>query len=201
MQHKWLNKRNNNKVIIFFNGWGMDESVVKHLNPENFDILMFYNYNELNIDLSIINDYKEEYLIAWSMGVMVATRFDIIYNSTTAINGTLKPIDDKFGIPNRVYNLTIKGFSPKGRERFIKSMFNNAENLPNITREFEEQKTELSALKNYTANEDFKYNRIIISDNDKIIPTQNQEAYWGIKANLKTGHCPFYSFTKWSELL
>lgn len=201
MQHKWLNKRNNNKVIIFFNGWGMDESVVKHLNPENFDILMFYNYNELDIDLSIINDYKEKYLIAWSMGVMVATRFDIKYNSTTAINGTLKPIDDKFGIPSRIYDLTIKGFSPKGRERFIKSMFENTENLPNIRREFEEQKTELSALKNYAANEDFKYNRVLISNNDKIIPTKNQEAFWGIKANFESGHCPFYSFTKWSELL
>lgn len=201
MKYKWLNKSNNNKVIIFFNGWGMDESVITHLNPENFDILMFYDYNNLNIDLSIVPDYEEKYLVAWSMGVMTATNFDIKYNSSTAINGTLKPIDNQFGIPKRIYDLTIKGFSQLGRERFIQNMFDNDKKLPKIGRDFENQKFELAALKNYSANENFKYNRILISNNDKIIPTKNQEAYWGIKANLVSGHCPFYKFTKWSELL
>ena len=28
MKYKWLNKDNNPKLIIFFNGWGMDEDVV-----------------------------------------------------------------------------------------------------------------------------------------------------------------------------
>ena len=36
MKYKWLNKGvnkgvNNGKLILFFNGWGMDENVVKHL--------------------------------------------------------------------------------------------------------------------------------------------------------------------------
>ena len=25
--------------------------------------------------------------------------------------------------------------------------------------------------------------------------------FWGIEPNLKSGHCPFFNFTKWSELL
>ena len=48
---------------------------------------------------------------------------------------------------------------------------------------------------------DFKYNRVIISDLDKIIPTKNQEAFWKKEANLASGHCPFKLFSKWSELL
>ena len=80
-------------------------------------------------------------------------------------------------------------------------MFSNPDDLPVVSREFEEQKLELSALKNYEANSDFKYNRVIISDNDKIIPTKNQEAFWGEKANISSGHCPFKHFNKWSELL
>ena len=80
-------------------------------------------------------------------------------------------------------------------------MFSNSEDLPNVSREFENQKSELSALKNYKANLDFKFNRVIISDADKIIPTKNQEAFFFFLANLKSGHCPFKVFNKWSELL
>ena len=49
MKYKWLNLKNNQKLIIFFNGWGMDEGVVKHLDCEGYDILMFYNYNDFTI--------------------------------------------------------------------------------------------------------------------------------------------------------
>ena len=73
MKYKWLNKVNNQKLIIFFNGWGMDESVVSHLDCENYDILMFYDYNTLDTDFDFesLNIYPKKNLIAWSMGVMV----------------------------------------------------------------------------------------------------------------------------------
>lgn len=201
MKYKWLNKQNNEELIIFFNGWGMDESVVNHLNPTNYDIIMLYDYNNLEFDWSIISNYSKKHIVAWSMGVMCATLFNLEIVSATAINGTLKPIDNEFGIPNRIYDLTVRGFNLKGRERFINSMFDKSEDLPIVNREFEEQKSELSALKNYHANIDFKYNKVFISDNDKIIPTKNQEAFWGISSNLHSGHCPFKLFKSWSELL
>ena len=204
MKYKWLNQKNNQKLIIFFNGWGMDDCVVNHLEPENYDVLMFYDYNSLETDFDFekLNIYPQKYLIAWSMGVMTATLFDINYLSKTAINGTLKPIDDRFGIPNRIYDLTLRGFSLKGAERFIKSMYSDAsDNICPTKREFENQKTELEALTHYEANQDFKYDRIILSNEDKIIPTKNQIAFWGIEPNINSGHAPFNSFSKWSELL
>ena len=203
MKYKWLNINQNNKVIVFFNGWGMDESVVHHLDFSDYDVLMFYDYNNLdtNFDFNSLDKYNNKSLIAWSMGVMVATLFNQKYTSATAINGTLKPIDNKFGIPQKIYDLTIKGFNEKGAQRFIKSMFNENIKLPQISRDIENQKSELSALKNYTANSNFKYNRIILSDNDKIIPTKNQIAFWRIEPNISSGHCPFMLFKKWEELL
>ena len=137
MKYKWLNINQNNKVIVFFNGWGMDESVVHHLEFSDYDILMFYDYNNLdtNFDFNSLDKYKNKSLIAWSMGVMVATLFNQKYTSATAINGTLKPIDNKFGIPQRIYDLTIKGFNEKGAQRFIKSMFNENIKLPQISRD------------------------------------------------------------------
>ena len=56
-------------------------------------------------------------------------------------------------------------------------MFETDVNLT-IGREFENQKTELVAIKNYIAKDNFEYNKIFISENDKIIPTKNQINYW-----------------------
>ena len=48
MEYKWLSQKNNNKLIIFFNGWGMDEFPVKHLASDDYDIIMFYKYHSLH---------------------------------------------------------------------------------------------------------------------------------------------------------
>ena len=203
MEYKWLNKENNKELIVFFNGWGMDENVVSHLDCTNYDVLMFYDYNTLktNFDFALLEKYTKKHLIAWSMGVMTATLFNIKYTSETAVNGTLKPIDNQFGIPERIYELTLKGFNPKGAEKFITNMFDTKTSLPEIKRSFENQKSELEALKNYTANTSFKYSKIWLSNNDKIIPTKNQVEFWNIEPNLNSGHCPFFLFKKWEELL
>ena len=203
MKYKWLNKQNNENIIVFFNGWGMDEFVVKDLNPENYDVLMFYNYNSpvSEFDLNLLNNYKKRHLIAWSMGVMTATLYNINWDTKTAINGTLKPVSDKFGIPVRIYELTLKNFSLLGAEKFFRAMFRDDVTPPKIKRDFEEQKTELAALKEYKGNENFKYDRIIISSEDKIIPPKNQTAFWGIEPNIVSGHAPFNLFKNWSELL
>ena len=201
MEYKWLNRNKSQKIIIFFNGWGMDETVVRHLNPEDYNVLMFYDYNNLktNFDFEFIHSF-EKHLIAWSMGVMTASLFQEEYNSSTAINGTLCPIDADFGINPKIYDLTIHGFNEKGAEKFIKKMFDSPVDI-RPSRDIENQKAELIALKTYQANPDFKYTRVLISDNDKIIPTSNQENYWKQKANLHSGHCPFLLFNKWSEIL
>ena len=73
--------------------------------------------------------------------------------------------------------------------------------LSSVKREISEQRSELIELKNYQADTNFKYDKIFISDNDKIIPTKSQVNFWGIEPNLKGGHCPFFQFDKWSELL
>ena len=93
MEYKWLNRENNEKLIVFFNGWGMDECVVNHLQAENYDVLMFYDYNRLetDFDFSVLNAYSKKYLIAWSMGVYVSNLF---YE-------TLKNFDKKIAIAGR----------------------------------------------------------------------------------------------------
>ena len=203
MKYKWLNKKDNKEVILFFNGWGMDESVVNHLDPALYDVVMFYDYNSLDTDFDFneLIDYQKRYLVAWSMGVMVATLFEQKYDSATAINGTLFPINDEYGIPKRIYDLTIRGFNEKGAKRFISSMFLNEPPSLEISRTIENQKSELEALKNYKSNTDFNYTRVILSSDDKIIPTKNQVNFWKVEPNIVSGHCPFFQFKSWGELL
>lgn len=204
MKYKWLNK-NNNSIILFFNGWGMDEEVVKHLDCKDYDVVMFYDYNSLETDFNFqgLKQYGEVNLIAWSMGVMIGSVFaDKIphLETSTAINGTLEPIHSEFGIHPKIYDLTIRGFNEKGREKFVSGMFDTDIKIV-LNRDLENQKSELSALKNYSANKNFVYKKFLISDNDKIIPTKNQCKFWKAEPNLTGGHCPFLQFKNWSELL
>ena len=209
MKYKWLNKNQNGKLIIFFNGWGMDECVVNHLNSEDYDVIMFYDYNSLyaDFDFEVFSRYDELNLISWSMGVMVGAIIvqnnmsNLVFNKKVAINGTLKPIDIEFGIHPKIYDLTIKGFDKNGAAKFINSMFSDEPQTLNLSRNIEEQQSELIAIKNYSTIIESFYNKIFISDNDKIIPTKNQCKYWNMQPNLKNGHCPFFSFKSWRELL
>ena len=83
----------------------------------------------------------------------------------------------------------------------MRSMFSEVSPLPEVKRDLENQKSELSALKNYSSNESFKYDKVLISQDDKIIPAKNQSAFWNIEPNLEGGHSPFLLFKKWEELL
>ena len=79
------------KLILFFTGWGMDENSVK-LEKNNYDLITLFDYKNINTDfLEKVENYKEIYVIAWSMGVI----FDIYFinkikniKKSMAINGT-----------------------------------------------------------------------------------------------------------------
>ena len=213
MKYKWINNSENNKLIIFFNGWGMDENVISHLDFEDFDIIMFYDYNTLDTDFnfSIINKYSEKNVVAWSMGVFISyiilNSLKINFTKKIAINGTLAPINENFGIHPKIYNLTIQGFNANGQKKFINSMFSeeNSFSIDSLTRDLENQKTELISIKEFASSfcnfqKDF-FNKIIISSNDKIFPTKSQTKFWQKDATINSGHCPFYIFSKWSELI
>ncbi|UKI41743.1 MAG: DUF452 family protein [Candidatus Melainabacteria bacterium] len=131
MKYKWLSKKQNNEnLLYFFNGWGMDESVLNTSNISScFDVLMLYDYQNLDMDENVFIEcqkYKNKYLISWSMGVMISSIFGLKLgklDKKIAINGTIKPIDDNYGILKKIYDLTIKGFNQSSCEKFVKRMF------------------------------------------------------------------------------
>ncbi|MGN1152918.1 MAG: pimeloyl-ACP methyl esterase BioG family protein [Candidatus Gastranaerophilaceae bacterium] len=201
MKYKFF-KENNDKLIIFFNGWGMDDKIVSHLNRKDFDLLVLYDYRDLDIDFPDIKHYSEKYLVAWSMGVMVSTLFDFDnIKKYIAINGTPKAIDNKYGIPERIYKLTVRGFSPDSCKKFMERMFSTMPPIDSFSgRTFESQKEELENIMGLQGKI-VSFDKQIVSNNDNIIPTKNQLNYWKNPEIINSGHCPFFEYESWLEIL
>ena len=216
MQFKWLNKKEENKnLIVFFNGWGMNETPVEHLKNGSFDILMIYDYRAFEMDFSQFNfeKYERKYLICWSMGVYASNLFKDEFQNfdkKIAINGTSKVIDNDFGIPVKIYKVTAKFLNEDSCDKFIKNMFDNGKINPNITitKSIEELREELNEIQKLELEDKIKgeleFDKAIISSNDRIIPTKNQINFWQNKAEYKiidSTHCPFEMYNCWQDLI
>lgn len=208
MKQLWLNKSNNENLIVFFNGWGMDEKIVSHLNFENHDVLMFYNYTDLEYEPIDFSQYKNKYLIAWSMGVFTCNKlFNVLENfdKKIAINGTKKPIDDNYGIPVLFYDLMIENFNELTSEKFVRKISTGDNTKELCTRTKDELKEELIKIKFHKIDKFIKFDKAIISLRDRIIPPKNQQAFWELEnteiVEIKALHSIFDMYSNWAELL
>lgn len=220
MKSYWINKQNNKNLIVFFAGWSFDYHPFQYLDCENFDVLFIYDYNDLTIpqDLKELSKYENKNLITWSMGVFTAYQVKELFkdfNYKLAINGTTTPVDNEFGIPVKMFELTLK-HAQKGLEgKFYQNVFLSENELEKylthpVQRSIENRVSELGNLYGFirskidTGYEKF-YDLAIVSDFDKIIPPKNQKASHK-KNNIPTitvpyGHNPYYNFKSWSEII
>lgn len=214
MQLSWLTKNNSQKLIIFFNGWSLDENIVNHLTSLEYDVVMFYDYSDLGISESIvteINNYNEINIIAWSFGVWacgaVINKFSNPKN-VIAINGTLVPIDNEVGIPERMFNLTLSNLSENTYPKFFKNMFAQEADLNKLPkRTVESQRQELIQIQKLSTEKSFTQNaniftKVFISTNDKIISAKNQLNFWGENIKIIKKECGHsVPFKSWDEII
>lgn len=222
MQLSWLIKNNSKKLIIFFNGWSLDENIVNHLTSLEYDVVMFYDYSNLDVDkkfLKELNNYAEINVIAWSFGVWACSIVINMFSGSKnviAINGTLIPIDNIFGIPERMFNLTLSNFSEKTYPKFFQNMFAEEVDLNKLPqRSIESQRQELIQIQKLSYEKIFTQNigsftKIFIGTNDKIISAKNQLNFWGLNEGVNEGleiikkeseHYIFNLFKTWDEIL
>lgn len=216
MQYHWLNKRDGNKkLLLFFCGWSFDYKPFERLACNDYDVLMLYDYNDLSIPIEILG-YEEYYLITWSMGVFVAYLLKEKlpeFKEKIAINGTPFPVDNEKGIPIKTFDLTLKYVDTGLQGKFQRNLFKTEEDFQKylqnpVARGIPNQASELVSLKKLIdkTDVDYKkyYNRAIISNTDKIIPTRNQHNCWDNVCPvvvLNSGHFPFYDFESWNDIL
>lgn len=185
------------KLVIFFNGWGMDSNILKKsFQNVDYEILYInYPYNVPSIDFTL---YKNIYIVAWSFGVYYANKFlklnkEFQKFKSIAINGTPELIG-KYGISSKMINFTLNNLDEISLEKFYKNM-GNLDNFNKPIKSINDLKDELKFfIDNYTPIDNyFKYS--ILSKNDKIINTENQKCYWNKKEILmkevESGHFPF----------
>ena len=114
------------RLLLFFAGWGADETPFKAYRPAGSDLMICYDYRTLDFDQSGLNEYQEINVIGWSMGVWVASQvlphLALPIASSTAINGTPYPIDEYRGIPPAIFRGTLDGLTGTSLHKFLRRM-------------------------------------------------------------------------------
>jgi len=204
----YLRENNSEDLIVIMNGWGMDEKPFLPIKSD-CDVLFLSDYTNSDFSFDFAK-YKKKILISFSAGVMMAgylqknlPQFDL----KIAINGILNTFD-KHGIPGDIL-FEIENISMETALDFRKKLINEPKhidlfNINQPSRSLESSQNELCALKNYVATNDFKYDKVILGENDEIIPVENQKKAWEGHKNtrvIKGGHFLFYSFDNFNEII
>ncbi len=210
MKHLWINRQDNAELLIFFNGWGMDEQPFSHLKSDGIDVLMFYDYTDLTIPDVTLN-YTRTHLAAWSFGVWAyaASGFKLPLASATAFNGTVRPVDAEEGIEPATFMNTAENWDAANRAKFYRRICGGAEAVvdfkePNRTPE--DQLTELKSIGLAAiAGAEAHFTRAVVGEQDRIFGVKPQLNSWN-KRNVAITIVPeaHYLFGKcqyWKELL
>lgn len=214
MHLKYLHKSNKSKLILFMSGWGCDEMPFQKINSDGYDVLMCYDYRDLNQIKELreeLNAYDECHLIAWSLGVFVSSILfkddSELFTSRIAINGSLAPIDDEKGIPAAIFQGTIDGLNEKGRDKFFMRMCGGRSGYADFVehqpkRLVEDQKEELICLQNMILKETITwdiFDKVLLSSRDMIFPFKNLEKAWESKSQRMIIDLPHFCFSEWNS--
>lgn len=216
MQIEWLHRDDRRECILFCTGWGMDGNPFRFLDAGGCDVCLLSDYRELQpITLEPFAGYAGLHLVAWSMGVWVAGFLladqAAAFASSTAIGGTLLPIDKQRGIPPESYNGMLDEFNEATLAAFYRNMFDDDEQLSRFLETRPQRglgalKAEMIAFREaffqHGPGVDV-YTQKIITSRDRIFSGRNQMRAWGkgIGTVHNWPHFPFYSFTTWRDIL
>lgn len=195
--------------------------MLSHLrNDGGDDVLLLFDYRDLNVDeksLSLIKRYNNIHLLAWSFGVWVGAwvcqQLCILPQTATAYNGTLYPVNERFGIPPAVAQGTLSGLNETTRTKFYQRMsggrdaFQRLQQSHSQRREIVEISEELAALYRYFeqyGTPDNLYQSAVIGEQDRIFLPTAQAAAWQSMAvkprHIAAPHFCFYTYSQWQQL-
>lgn len=183
----------NSRLILVMAGWSAGPWVAADISREGWDVAVVYDFTDFSLDTSFLDRYYTVYVFAWSLGVFAASRLLPADRVTAAfaVNGTLDPVDDRFGIPRAIFEGTAKGLNERNLLKFrmrmtrdrgewerISGMFRPAgsdEAIENLRKQL--YNVAEAALSN-VEKEDLPWTRIYIGSEDRIFPPANQKESW-----------------------
>lgn len=210
----WINSSNKDNLIIFYNGWGLDEKPFLGLTCSDYDVIMFYDYNSIDTPKIEVKKYKKIYNIGYSFGVLVMS---IIGKKVCdreyfwAINGNTKMISKEFGIRKEIFDATLKTIENDGVNKFYENIFKDQDEFKAFLnkkpeRSLENQVLELKKLEELTKNNVIPvFDKALISKKDKIVFSLSQKRFcnhYNIKyKEIDSGHFPFFIYNSWDEII
>ncbi|MDR2937119.1 MAG: DUF452 family protein, partial [Rikenellaceae bacterium] len=187
----------------------MDARTTAHLAvPEGTDLCVCFDYTDLDTpDAERWESYAQVRVVAWSMGVWAAAQvvptleLDIV--QAVAVNGTPTPVDDRYGIPERIARGTCDNLTEQSFFKFMTRVSRGFKFIPESG--LEARKAELSRIINATTHAgQITWNRAIVSTQDAIFPPENLRNYWTGRCpvhEIEAPHYPFHLFKRWEELV
>ena len=190
MQHLFIYKENNPRLIVIFAGWAMDNAPFMSLRRPGYDIMVVWDYRDFSIDWSCTAGYGEICVVAWSLGVYAAAASTAPVSARItlrlAVNGTLTPVDAMCGIPPAVFRGTLDGLDERNLTKFYRRVAGSreayacfADHAPQ--RDIAGLKDELEAFlprEFFAPDLDRRFDRAIICRDDAIFPAANQWRAW-----------------------
>lgn len=206
-----LIENDSNDLVVFLTGWGCDDNQFKNfLSSKN--LLLCWDYCTLDFEFDF-GKYNKVSLLTYSAGVTIACllkdkfpKFD----KTVAVNGNPLMTDKKFGISKEIIDLMLN-LNLDNCMEFISTYLVSSEqemkkflSTPSY-RPFESSKQEIIKLQEYCnlKFEPIKFDKVILSDNDKVFNPNTQQEYFKdnfVLLKNASHHTPFLRFGSVDEL-
>ncbi|MBD5316242.1 MAG: DUF452 family protein [Bacteroides sp.] len=198
MQSLMIHNDGERRLLIFFCGWGSDASVARSLKFRGYDTLAVWDYRSPDFP-AIPDRYEEIVVAAWSFGVaaaacFIAARPELPVTRRVAFNGTLHPVSDSLGIPEAIFSGTLSGLNERSLAKFYRRMAGCREFEAPLRPDIAALQDELRAIAALSVPQsvwDFAF----ISDDDRIIPPENQHRAWQgtPRRSVEGGHLPDFA--------
>lgn len=220
---RWIQRKGYERLLIFFNGWGMDGGIADFLQSNTTgefdrDILLCYDYRTTGFPDGLPGDiaaYGGRMVVAWSLGVWAAQRTGLEkVDKALALNGTPWPVSTEKGIPPDIFRATLDNYDEESRLRFLRRMCGSTALFKRFMdfapqRDAADQQEELDAILQEVTGDTvqpspaWEYTHAVIGGRDMVFPAAAQERAWsGIQRKEMRGmpHFPFFEFNNWQEI-
>lgn len=203
-------------LIIVFLGWGTAVDPFSSIVKRGYDILLLARYDAFSAEqteayvqtLMAERGYEEICVVAWSLGVKVASQFlrdtKLPVTLRLAVNGSEYHVDDNRGIPSAIFRGTLDGLSVASLRKFLlrtagsKPSYERFFGMADISEAYVEKLSEeLRWFGSLPAEPSVPvpsvWDKAVVSENDRIFPCENLQRAWAdIDCNVISGaaHLP-----------
>lgn len=196
MKYEYLNCGGTDLAVLF-GGWAFSPAMVSGLDTGRFSLLSLYDCAEVSEEevagiREIAASYGSLSLLAWSFGVFHASRLKstlfkgMEFERSVAVNGTLTPVDDLYGIPDAIFRGTLDHLDERNLHKFFIRVFGGARafsatGLTASDYDMDFLKRELEAvfsLQSGHVPDASEWDFAVVGGRDMIFPPENMYRAW-----------------------